>query len=127
MIYKGMIIDTSGYNEGEEALLPSFTQNQIDLINKFIYDNINQTLDFVIHFIIPKEETYEYVSSRIFNAVVENRDGVNVIIQENDLYIDETGFANIRPILSKDTVILIENFTQELCEEFNVPYAEIEV
>lgn len=126
MIYQGMLIDNSEYNNCEQAIIPIFTNNQINLIKNFIDENIGQELPFIIHLFSFDENKYTYISSRTFDSKIEKIGEIGVIFEDYDLYINENGMGSIRPI-AENSKVLIETFSEEQCEQFNVPYITIEI
>ena len=126
MIYQGMLIDNSQYNNCEQAIIPIFTNNQINLIKNFIDKNMEQELPFIIHLFSFDENKYTYISSRTFNSKIKKIGEIGVIFEDYDLYINENGMGSIRPI-AENSKVLIETFSEEQCEQFNVPYTTIEI
>lgn len=142
MIYNGILLNEPYYITSDKMFTFNFTEEQTNLIADFLQEHIEDVIPVHITILKNNNGNYEHIQDiEYIDTSITYRepyipageeDYWYLLITNNPshLQIRSSGMLVIKIKHSEadeSTKILLTDFSQEQCEQYNIPYTEIEV
>ena len=139
-MYKGLLVN-SIYDLHDLFLTYFVEGNAKDLITNYLADNVDKDVTFNVVILKHKDDTYSLLREINFNAFIDYREPSIPAGEEDNWYLllsNDPSHFQVRSsgmVVYKDSYgeadesceLLFTTFTEEQCNQFNVPYTTLDI
>ena len=129
---KGAVSNKPYYISGDLFAEYKMNEELNNMMTNYLIENLGKNVELNLMFLDQKDDdSYEYIGNLKYHATIQydKTEDYYYIFTFSPLYLQirSTNLLTYKPCFTENTVVVFTNFSEEECNQYNVPYINIDI